>query len=360
MTESAAKIENIVENAAKEGNVVSKFDKGIDALTGPQKAALLLLALGSDWGAPIWTELSDDEVVAVSAAMSDLGNVSNDTTQTLLADFVGRMSLAGALLGTTTSTERLLAEYLPPDRLSAIMEEIRGPAGRNMWEKLSNVQPTVLANYLKNEYPQTVAVVLSKISAEHAAGVLSLMTDDFAMEVVERMLKMGSVQRDVLEKIEHTLRSEFISNLSQTRQRDSHEMMAEIFNSFDRQTEGRFLSTLEESNWEAAERIKTLMFTFEDLMKLDKASIQTLLRNVENDVLILAMKGANDEARDFFLSNMSERAGKMLRDDLEVMGPVRLKDVDDAQSKMISTAKDLATKGDIVIAKNGADDELVY
>lgn len=360
MSEAAAKIENIVENAAKEGNVVSRFDKGIDALTGPQKAALLLLALGSDWGAPIWTELSDDEVVAVSAAMSDLGNVSNDTTQTLLADFVGRMSLAGALLGTTTSTERLLAEYLPPDRLSAIMEEIRGPAGRNMWEKLSNVQPTVLANYLKNEYPQTVAVVLSKISAEHAAGVLSLMTDDFAMEVVERMLKMGSVQRDVLEKIEHTLRSEFISNLSQTRQRDSHELMAEIFNSFDRQTEGRFLSSLEESDWEAAERIKTLMFTFEDLMKLDKASMQTLLRNIDQDVLQLAMKGANDEAREIFLSNMSERAGKMLRDDIEVMGPVRLKDVDEAQSKMINMAKDLAAKGEIIIAKSGADEELVY
>lgn len=360
MSEPAAQIETIVESAQKERNVASRFDNGVDSLTGPQKAALLLLALGSEWGAPIWTELSDDEVVAVSAAMSDLGNISNDVTQSLLADFVGRMSLAGALLGTTSSTERLLAEYLPPDRLAAIMEEIRGPAGRNMWEKLSNVQPTVLANYLKNEYPQTVAVVLSKISPEHAAGVLSLMTDDFAMEVVQRMLKMGSVQRDVLEKIEHTLRSEFISNLSQTRQRDSHELMAEIFNNFDRQTEGRFLSTLEDTNWESAERIKTLMFTFEDLLKLDKASVQTLLRSVEQDALLLAMKGANEQAREFFFSNMSERAGKMLRDDLEVMGPVRLKDVDDAQTKMISTAKDLAAKGEIVIAKSGAEDELVY
>jgi len=360
MTVATAKIENIVENAAKGGDVVSRFDQGIDALTGPQKAALLLLALGNEWGAPIWLELSDDEVVAVSAAMSDLGNVTNDTTQTLLADFVGRMSLAGALLGTTASTERLLAEYLPPDRLSAIMEEIRGPAGRNMWEKLSNVQPMVLANYLKNEYPQTVAVVLSKISAEHAAGVLALMTDDFAMEVVHRMLKMGSVQREVLEKIENTLRNEFISNLSQTRQRDSHELMAEIFNSFDRQTESRFLSTLEESNWEAAERIKTLMFTFEDLLKLDKSSMQTLLRKIEQDVLQLAMKGANDEAREFFYSNMSERAGKMMRDDIDVMGPVRLKDVDDAQSNMINTAKDLAARGEIVIAKSGGDEELVY
>ena len=332
----------------------------LEALTGPQKAAVLMLALGSEWGQPVWSELSDDEVVSVSVAMSELGNITNDMTQALLTDFISKMSLAGALLGTTSSTEKLLSEYLPPDRLQSIMEEIRGPAGRNMWEKLSNVQPAVLANYLKNEYPQTVAVVLSKIASDHAAGVLSLLPDEFSLEVVQRMLKMGSVQRDVLEKIEHTLRSEFISNLSQTRQRDAHELMAEIFNNFDRQTEGRFLSSLEETDWEAAERIKTLMFTFEDLTKLDKASIQILLRNVENDDLLLAMKGGSEQVRELFLSNMSERAGKMLRDDLEVMGPVRLKDVDDAQSKMINTAKDLAAKGEIIITKSGADDELVY
>jgi len=332
----------------------------VGPLTGPQKAAALLLALGSEWGRPIWEELGDDEVIAISSAMSDLGNITNEVTQALLMDFISKMSLAGALLGTTASTERLLAEYLSPERFTLIMEEIRGPAGRNMWEKLSNVQPAVLANYLKNEYPQTVAVVLSKISSEHAAGVLSLLPDEFSMEVVHRILGMGSVQREVLEKIEHTLRNEFISNLSQTRQRDSHGMMAEIFNCFDRQTEGRFLSSLEETDWDAAERIKTLMFTFEDLQKLDKPSTQTLLRNVDQEILILAMKGANEAARDFFFSNMSERASKLMRDDLEVMGPVRLKDVDDAQSKMITTAKELASKGEITITKSGTDDELVY
>jgi len=190
--------------------------------------------------------------------------------------------------------------------------------------------------------------------------VLSLLPDEFSMKVVQRILGMGSVQREVLEKIEHTLRNEFISNLSQTRQRDSHGMMAEIFNCFDRQTEGRFLSSLEETDWDAAERIKTLMFTFEDLQKLDKPSTQTLLRNVDQEILILAMKGANEAARDFFFSNMSERASKLMRDDLEVMGPVRLKDVDDAQSKMITTAKELASKGEITITKSGTDDELVY
>ena len=349
-----------IEEAQAAQELVAETRNFISHLSGTQKVAALLLALGSEWGQPIWNEMNDDEVIAISVAMSDLGNIGNDVTQAVLSEFISQMSLAGALLGTASSTERLLAQYLPPERLNIIMEEIRGPAGSNMWEKLSNVQATVLSNYLKNEYPQTVAVVLSKISCEHAAGVLSLLPEEFSTDVVQRMLGMASVQRDVLEKIEHTLRNEFISNLSQTRQRDAHELMAEIFNNFDRQTETRFLSTLEESDWETAERIKNLMFTFDDLTKLDKSSIQSLLRAVEQDVLLLAMKGAAETAREYFFSNMSKKAGALLRDDLEVMGPVRLKDVDEAQGKMVNTAKELGAKGDIVINKSGTDDELVY
>lgn len=332
----------------------------LDEYSGTEKAAILLLALGNDHGHPIWKELDDDEVIAVSTAMSTMGSVPKEVSEELLTHFISCMSLTGALMGTSNSTEKLLAEFIPSERLTHIMEEIRGPAGRNMWEKLSNVQANVLANYLKNEYPQTVAVVFSKISAEHAGRVLTLLPDDFALEVVQRMLAMESVQRDVLEKIEHTLRSEFISNLSQTQKRDAHELLADIFNSFDRQTESRFLHSLEEADWDAAERIKTLMFTFDDLGKLDKGSIQTLLRKVEQDQLLLAMKGASEPIREFFFSNMSERAGKLLKDDLEVMGPVRLKDVDDAQTAMINTAKDLAAKGEIVVTNNNSEDELIY
>lgn len=337
-----------------------KAQTNISHLTGPQKVAALLLTLGSDWGQPIWNEMSDDEVVSISVAMSELGNITTEITQAVLTDFISRLSISGALMGTASSTEKLLAQYLPPDRLSAIMEEIRGPAGRNMWEKLSNVQTSVLANYLKNEYPQTVAVVLSKISCGHAADVLSILPEEFSTDVVQRMLGMASVQRDVLDKIEHTLRSEFISNLSQTRQRDAHELLAEIFNNFDRQTETRFLSKLEESNWESSERIKNLMFTFDDLTKLDKTSIQTLLRAVKDDVLLLALKGAAETAREYFFSQMTKKMGKLMRDDLEIMGPVRLKDVDEAQTSMVNTAKDLGAKGELVISKSGSDEELVY
>jgi flagellar motor switch protein FliG len=329
-------------------------------LTGPERAAVLMLALGEKHGDKIWKLLDDDELRQLSIVMSTIGTVEAEAVEGLMLEFVGRLSASGALLGNFDATERLLVQYLPSDRVSNIMEEIRGPAGRNMWEKLSNVQEQVLANYLKNEYPQTVAVVLSKIRPEHAARVLAILPEELALDVVSRMLKMEAVQKEVIERLENTLRVEFMSSLSQTRRRDAHETMAEIFNSFDRQTETRFITALEEANRESAERIKALMFTFDDLVKLDAGSAQTLMRHVDKDKLAVALKGATDVVRQFFLGNMSSRAGKMLVDDMGAMGPVRLRDVDDAQALLVSLAKDLAAKGEIMIAKSGGDEELIY
>jgi flagellar motor switch protein FliG len=241
-----------------------------------------------------------------------------------------------------------------------IMEEIRGPAGRTMWDKLANVNEVVLANYLKNEYPQTVSVVLTKIKPEHAARVLAVLPEAFALEVIMRMLRMEAVQKDVLDDVERTLRTEFMTNLARTSRRDAHEMIAEIFNNLDRNTEGRFIAALEERNRDSAERIKALMFTFDDLAKLDPGGVQTLLRAVPKDKLAIALKGAADPIKDLFFSNMSERAGKMLREEIAAMGPVRLRDVDEAQMLMVQTAKDLSAKGEIVLADNKGDDQLVY
>src|SRR2546421_39761 len=329
-------------------------------LSGPERAAVLMLALGEQYGEKVWKLLDDEELRQLSVVMSTLGTVDAEAVEGLMIEFVGRLSASGALLGNFDATERLLVQYLPSERVANIMEEIRGPAGRNMWEKLSNVQEQVLANYLKNEYPQTVAVVISKLRPEHAARVLSILPEELSLDVVNRMLKMEAVQKEVIERLEATLRTEFMSNLSQTRRRDAHEVMAEIFNNFDRQTETRFLTALEEDNHDSAERIKTLMFTFDDLIKLDSASAQTLMRNIDKNKLAVALKGATDVVRQFFLGNMSTRAAKMLVDDMQAMGPVRLRDVDEAQALLVNLAKDLAAKGEIMISKNRADEELIY
>jgi flagellar motor switch protein FliG len=197
------------------------------------------------------------------------------------------------------------------------------------------------------------------VRPEHAARVLALLPDSFAMEVVMRMLRMESVQKDVLDGVEKTLRAEFMSNLARSTRRDAHEMMADIFNNLDRQAEGRFLAALEERNREAAERIKSLMFTFDDLARLTPQSVQMLLRSIEKDKLPIALKGASEKLRELFLSSMSERAGKMLREDIEGLGPVRVRDVDEAQAAIVQLAKELSAQGTIEIS-SGKDEELIY
>jgi flagellar motor switch protein FliG len=327
-------------------------------LTGPQKAATLMLALAEEQAAKIFGLLHEDEIRDLSLAMAALGTVQSGQVEAVARDFRAALGQTGHLVGSYEVTERLLLRTLPKERVSQIMEEIRGPAGRTMWDKLGNVNEAVLANYLKNEYPQTVAVVLSKVKPDHAARVLSLLPEGFAMEVVMRMLRMETVQKEALEGLERTLRSEFMSNLARGSRRDAHEVMAEIFNNLDRAAESRILAALEERNRESAEKIRALMFTFDDLQRLDSAGIQVLLRAVPKDKLVLALKGASEPLRDMFFRNLSERASKLLKDDLAGLGAVRLRDVDEAQATIVAQAKDLAAQGQIQLA-DGREDEMI-
>ncbi|MBT6086868.1 MAG: flagellar motor switch protein FliG [Rhodospirillaceae bacterium] len=332
-------------------------------MTGPEKAAIFMLAVGNQHSAPLFEKMDDEEIRNLSQAMSSLGTVSAGIIERLFVEFADQLSSAGGLVGlvgSVGSTERLLMSALPEDRLAQIMEEISSPEGRTMWDKLNNVNEAVLANYLKNEYPQTVAVVMTKLRSDHASRVLSVLPENFSMEVIMRMLRMEAVQKDILDHVERTLRSEFMTNLARTARSDSHELMADIFNNLDRTTENRFMTLLEEGNREAAERIKALMFTFDDLARVDGAGIQTLLRQVEKDSLGLALKGASEDVKELFFANMSERAGKMMKEDMEAMGAVRLKDVDEAQSGIVTIAKALSDSGEIVIAGGDDESELVY
>lgn len=328
------------------------------SLNGAQKAAVLLLTLGEEQCSRLFSMMHEDEIKEISSAMAQLGAIRSDVVERLCGEFSDHLGGSGNIIGSFENTERLLMKTLPRDRVSQIMEEIRGPAGRTMWDKLGNVHEAVLANYLKNEYPQTVAVVLSKIKSEHAARVLAILPDSFAMEVVMRMLRMESIQKDVLEGVEKTLRFEFMSNLARSTRRDAHEMMADIFNNLDRQAEVRFISALEERNREAADRIKSLMFTFDDLQRLTPMAVQILLRSIEKEKLPLALKGASERLRDLFFGNLSERAGKMLREEIANLGPVKLRDVDEAQASIVLVAKELAASGEIQISQS-KDDEMI-
>lgn len=331
------------------------------SLSGPEKAAIFMLALGEDYTAKIFEHMDDEEILQVSQTMATLGKINATIVERLFVDFAEQMSSANALVGTQESTERLLLKAgMNPDKIEVIMEEIRGPAGRTMWEKLTNVSEEMLANFLQKEYPQTVAVVMSKISSIHAAKVIPLLPESFALEVMHRMLRMEAVQKDVLEDVERTLRTEFMANLSRTQRRDSHEMMAEIFNSLERTAEQRFMEALEKSVPESAEKIRSLMFTFEDIQKLDPTAIQAIIRAADKEKLPPALKGATETLRDLFFSNMSERAAKIMKEDMAAMGPVRLKDVEESQQYIVSVAKDLESRGEITIASGAEEDELIY
>ncbi|WP_119301913.1 flagellar motor switch protein FliG [Dongia deserti] len=330
------------------------------SLNGLQKAALLVMSVGEDTAAKIFQLMHDDEIREISQTMANLGTVNATVIERLFVEFADQISSTGTLTGTYESTERLLSKVLDKSKVDQIMEEIRGPAGRTMWDKLGNVHESVLANFLKNEYPQTVAVVLSKVKPDHGARVLSMLPEAFAMEVIMRMLRMESVQKDILDDVERVLRNEFMSNLARTSRRDAHEMIAEIFNNLDRASEQRFLTALEERNRDSAEKVRSLMFTFEDLGKLDPGGVQTLLRNIEKDKLPIALKGASEALRDLFLSNMSERASKMLKEDMAAMGPVRVRDVEESQLAMVTVAKELAAKGEIMLSDKKGEDELIY
>jgi flagellar motor switch protein FliG len=327
--------------------------------SGPERAAALMLALGKEHGAPIWDQLSADEVRELSAAISHLGRVPSVVVEHLLVQFSGEVSSMASLHGSFETTERLLEGILPDDRVREIMEDIRGPSGRTMWDKLSNVSETVLATYLKNEYPQTVAVILSKLKPDHSARVIAALPRELSVDVILRMLRMDTVQKEVLIEVEHTLKNEFMSNLARSQRRDPHETMAEVFNALDRATEEAMLAALDDRAPDSAERIRALMFTFEDLGNLMQPAIAAIVRNADKREMALALKGAPLPIRTLFFGCMTERAAKLLREDMAAMGPVRARECDEAQNALVRLAKSLADRGEIILVDPNSDDAMI-
>lgn len=329
------------------------------SLKGTERAAIMLMALSTENASRMFSMLHDEEIREISQIMSSLGTVSPEVMKQLLTDFSGSLSEAISFVGNVDNTERLLASTLGKERKDSIMEDIRGPAGRNTWDKLANVSEEVLANYLKNEYPQTAALIVSKLKPSHAAKVLAILPEDFTFEIMTRLLDMDNVKKEVLDSVEKALRAEFISSVARTQKQDGNEMIAEILNNFDRANEARYLDMLEGHSEEHAEKIKKLMFTFDDLAKSDAQGIQSLLRVADKSQLPIALKGASDKVKDVFMNNMSSRAAKILLEEIEALGPVRMKDVDAAQNTIIQTAKELTASGEMTLQEEGGDDEML-
>jgi flagellar motor switch protein FliG len=329
-------------------------------LSGVDKAAIFIMTLDEDVAAAIIEKLDEEEMKELSHAMAHLGQVSPDIVAEVVRDFKSHMSDTVSVVGNVKRTEDFLIKALGKDRVEVLLEEIRGPAGRNIWAKLANVNEEVLANYLKNEYPQTTALILTKLPSGHVAKVLANFSNDYGFEVVKRMIVMDPVKNEVLENVVvKNLRNEFISKLSKIQKQDSYKKVADTFNQMERTVADALMTRLNDYDKESAEIVKNLMFTFDDIVKLDKLAIQSILKNVDNSKLPVALKGAPTPIREMFLNNMSQRAAKILQDEIETMGPVRLKDVDEAQGKIIAVIKDLIESGDIE-APGAGKGELIY
>ncbi|MGN6671025.1 MAG: flagellar motor switch protein FliG [Candidatus Nucleicultricaceae bacterium] len=332
-----------------------------EKVAGLEKAAIFMLSLPKTTVGKILAKFSEEEIRDLSHKMANLGNIKAKTVNAIFQDFFMKISKSNTeVIGTIESTERLLSSIYDDRKVREIMADIKGPAGRTMWDKLANVNEEFLANYLKNEHPQIVALILTKVRPSHSANIFARLPEDFSVDVMFRMLNMETVSSDILENVEKTLRNEFMTNLSNASRENPHELIAEVFNFFDRNTETRFMMALENKDNDSAEKVRSLMFTFDDLLHLDASAIQTLIRLTDKAKLPLALKGTNEEVKELFFKNMSERAAKLLKEDMESLGMVRLKMVDEAQQEIVNLAKNLAAKGEIVISRGGGDgDELV-
>jgi flagellar motor switch protein FliG len=269
---------------------------------------------------------------------------------------VNEISSTGSVVGSIENTERLLARILDKEQAAAIMDEINGPEGKTVWDKLSNVSENLLATYLKNEYPQTIAVILSRIKPQSASKILRSLPDSLSSEILQRLIRMESVKKEVIEDIENNLRNEFITNTARGAKKDNFEVVAEIFNHFDRSSEVSFMHKLEKISPETAQKVKSLMFTFEDIGSFDDNAIQQLIKNIDRMRMAMALKGAEEKMRELFFKNLPSRAAKLLEEEMQMMGMVRVGDVEEAQNYLVETAKQLAADGLIFINNRGAEE----
>ncbi len=328
--------------------------------SGAERAAALLLSLGKDLGGALMARLEPAEIQRLTRAISELRQIETEEVDYLLEDFTTRVEKASSVRGGFDKAEQLLAGQFDAPRVMAIMDELRSPDRSNIWLRLAQIDAQMLATYLTAEYPQTCAVILLKLPPHVSAKVLSLFPNDLAVEVLVRCLRSRSVQKEVMEEIENSLSSAFVATFVQADRSESFKQVAEIFNGFDRQTESRLMAQIEEISRDEAEQIKTLMFAFEDLTRLTTTSMQFLIQRIDKSKLPVALKGTSASLQNFFFDNMSERAGAALREDMELLGPVRLAEVDAAQTLIVATAKELIDLGELDISRGYEEDKLVY
>jgi flagellar motor switch protein FliG len=334
--------------------------KDANELTGVQKTAILLLALGDEYVQKIFKELDRDEIVKVSKAMVDLETVPQEIVEAVLKEF-NETFLSGAtqLIGGPSQARRLLGKALDGESVEEIMKRLEYEYKPPPFKGLENYSPTIMARILSNEHPQTLALILGHLPPLQAAEVLKNLPAGVRAEVLIRLAKLESIPMEMLYEVDSVLREQLEAMGGEGHKVGGVQAVAEILNATEHSIEEEVLSEIEMESPKMAEEIRELMFVFEDIKNLDDRSIRELLKEISNEDLTLALKGASEELKEKFFSNMSERAATMIKEDLEIMGPVRVSDVEKAQKNIVRVVRQLEAEGRIVIAGKGGEDVLI-
>jgi len=330
-------------------------------LSGAEKAALFLMIMGEEFTTNIFKHLDEKEVKAIGEEMTRIRNINPKSISSVLNDFLGALKGDKVLGGSGGRFfERTVSRAFAPTKASTLMNKVESGKRADFFEKLESLSPEVLVNFISGEHPQTIALILANIDNELAAKVLKLLPESIQSDVIIRIAKLDIVPNDIIVEIQNIL-AEQVSSVGETATKRSGgpDAAAEILNQVDRRTERTILEKIEENEEELAEEIRQSMFIFEDLINLDDRSIRALLKEVGNDELLLALKTASESLKDRIFGNLSQRAAEMLREDLEVMGPAKLVEVEQAQQMIIKTARRLEEEGKIFMSGKGGDDVVV-
>ncbi len=332
-------------------------------LTGPEKAAVMLVAMGDELAGKVLAELEEGEIHKVSTYMTALGSVSNELVDNVLEEFLdmAESGKGGYIVGGREALRKMLEQTLDPKKVAEILDRTASPEEEDIGgglEAVRHLDPKTIANFLKNEHPQTCAIVLSHLDPPHAATVIKELPERFQPDVTFRIASLDRIPPGVIKELDQALAQEFRSaGTMEGSQIGGVEAAAEIINSMDHATEVNVLSEIESINTDMAENIRQLMFVFDDLVNLDDRGMQNILKEVNSDELLLALKTASEELKEKIFKNMSERAALMMKEDLESMGPVKLSEVETAQQSLLTVVKRLEEEGKVVLA--GGGEELV-
>src|SRR5690625_1811247 len=331
------------------------------ALTGRQKAAIHLISLGPDVSAKVYKYLTEEEIERLSLEISSVNKVEPEMKEEILDQF-HQIALAQDYIsqGGVTYAKTILEKAFGKQEAANIINRLTTSLQVRPFDFARRADATQILNFIQSEHPQTIALVLSYLDPEQAGQILSGLPQEMQADVAKRMATMESTSPEIISQVEQVLERNISSSLTEDyTQTGGIQAVVEVLNGVDRSTEKTILDALEVQDPELSDEIKKRMFVFEDIVILDNRAIQRVVREVENDDLRLALKVASEEVKEIVFKNMSERMVETFKDEMEYMGPVRLRDVEEAQSRIVSVIRNLEDVGEIVIARGGGDDIIV-